>query len=89
MAVCESCHQEMLDRKACTVDRFVLFDGSYRRVRYGGSRRPGGPSTCGDCGVPRGGYHHPGCDLERCPRCRGQIISCGCWEDLEVEGASL
>jgi len=34
--------------------------------------------TCGDCGVAAGQYHHSGCDLEICPRCRGQAISCDC-----------
>lgn len=34
--------------------------------------------TCGACGVEPGGYHHLGCDLARCPRCRQQLISCGC-----------
>jgi hypothetical protein len=33
---------------------------------------------CDDCGVARGGLHHLGCDLQRCPRCTGQLISCGC-----------
>ena len=33
---------------------------------------------CHDCGCPNGGYHHPGCDEEKCPRCGGQLIGCGC-----------
>jgi hypothetical protein len=33
---------------------------------------------CHDCGTPAGGFHHPGCDMERCPFCLGQLISCGC-----------
>jgi len=45
---------------------------------------PRARSRCGDCGVARGGLHHPGCDLQRCPRCRGQLISCGCRFDDEV-----
>jgi len=38
--------------------------------------------TCGDCGVAAGQYHHSGCDLEICPRCRGQAISCNCGDDV-------
>lgn len=36
---------------------------------------------CGDCNVARGGYHHLGCDMQRCPVCRGQLLSCGCHFD--------
>jgi hypothetical protein len=40
---------------------------------------------CHDCNVQIGGFHHPGCDMEECPRCYGQLISCGCIPDPEDE----
>lgn len=31
---------------------------------------------CHDCGVKKGGYHHPGCDWEECPGCHHQMLMC-------------
>ena len=46
-------------------------------------------SPCHDCNTPLGGYHHPGCDNERCPICGGQLISCDCEFDLEEDDKKL
>jgi hypothetical protein len=35
-------------------------------------------SNCGACGVSEGQLHQPGCDMEKCPFCGGQLISCDC-----------
>jgi hypothetical protein len=40
---------------------------------------------CGDCGAPERGYHHLGCDMQACPCCRRQMLSCGCWFDEDAE----
>jgi hypothetical protein len=48
---------------------------------YDSHIKTGKYKRCHDCNVLDGGYHHPGCDMERCPRCGGQLISCGCLDE--------
>lgn len=73
MARCEDCGREMLVAPSCAVAGVTIGRRVYDRIPYGG-----GLDRCGDCGVTRHAVHHPGCDMERCPRCRGQLIMCPC-----------
>lgn len=78
MARCDWCNKEMTsdDIKSCDGNKKVEFpDGvSVAPIPYA----PDENRRCHDCNVAPGGNHHPGCDMERCPRCSGQLISCGC-----------
>ncbi|OOP74116.1 hypothetical protein [Clostridium beijerinckii] len=38
---------------------------------------------CGECEARKGEYHLVGCDMELCPVCHEQVISCGC---IKVDG---
>lgn len=59
----------------------------YDRVRYGNEKEDWGASRqpCHDCGVLTGQLHVVGCDVERCPICDGQAITCDCNYDQDKE----
>jgi len=40
-----------------------------------------------ECGAKYGQYHELGCDLEQCPICRGQLLSCRHGKLFETEQA--
>lgn len=38
-----------------------------------------GQTLCGDCAAHRGQFHALSCDIEQCPRCANQLLSCDCF----------
>jgi len=59
-----------------------LHGKSFRRLRRGTDWPSYSEYPCHDCGIVDGQLHVPDCDMERCPRCFGQLITCGClWDE--------
>jgi hypothetical protein len=62
---------------------FIRIDDKvYEKIRHRDSR------PCGDCAVLAGQIHVPNCDMERCPICKGQFLTCGCLEEGNFEDLS-
>lgn len=77
MAPCDYCHQEMTTAAECTDSTLLTFKDDrthYARIPYPADQQ----TRCHDCNVLPGRLHHPGCDMELCPKCGGQLISCDC-----------
>jgi hypothetical protein len=87
------------DYTRAQIEKTVLLTGKrYRRIRFGKEPLWEGASEedaalwqeaikrpCHDCGVIRGELHLEGCDVEHCPRCKGQFLGCPCRTDEDDE----
>ena len=76
MVKCTDCKKEMQKATTCDKNAIVVNGEVYlRNTEWFGSG-----NRCHDCGIvnKKGNIHHFGCDMERCPRCGRQLISCNC-----------
>jgi hypothetical protein len=67
----------------CSIETVGIGGQSRDRVRYGQETVDNGyyhglPEFCPDCHTPKGGVHHPGCNLEQCPVCGWHLDFCLC-----------
>lgn len=84
MAKCKYCKRDMLKSYGCSIAQIELKDGTYERIKYGDESKEfnlQSKGRCSDCGAKKGYYHHLKCDVEQCPSCKGQLLSCNCSED--------
>lgn len=81
-AICKICNGDMLKVNGCKPSTFIFEGRAYSRVKVGDAgdfhEDDSTDSRCSDCGAKYGYYHHEGCDCERCPVCKGQLLSCEC-----------
>ena len=75
MTLCGSC-KDMGEEHSCKVKTLDIDGKKYKR----NSTYFDKGENCHDCFVDNktGNVHHVGCDMERCPKCKDQIISCKC-----------
>lgn len=88
--ICEGCNREMLNitTRTCVENKVITYaDGvtlaavPYKNPYFSDREDP--DHRCHDCGIALGGFHHTFCDMEECPRCGGQLLSCDCPKEYD------
>lgn len=70
--------------------KYLIQGKLYDPIRFGDEDEDWGSSigedpTCGDCGCHVGEIHKDNCDIERCPACGLQMLSCDCGVVYKIE----
>ena len=70
------------------MDKYLIKGKLYDPILFGDEDEDwvgdGENPTCGDCGCKVGEQHLEHCDIERCPCCGGQMLSCDCGEVVHL-----
>lgn len=81
-AICTRCNRDMLATPGCD---HVTYDFEYvllTALRFGTDDDKADwadkDGRCPDCGCKVGEFHHESCDVEVCPNCGDQMLSCEC-----------
>jgi ppGpp synthetase/RelA/SpoT-type nucleotidyltranferase len=74
-------------KSAQEITHYEIGGTDHRRVAFGDEPDEWGANRgpCHDCAAIKGQFHVVGCDVERCPACGGQVISCDCPYDEDPE----
>jgi hypothetical protein len=76
---CAYCHRNASAGEGCTTDTITFPDGVVKEaIAHGEGELRYVVERCPGCGVAPGGYHHPFCPEEECPRCGHRLMKCGC-----------
>ncbi|GMT48643.1 MAG: hypothetical protein IEMM0008_0182 [bacterium] len=74
-------------RESQLLTHYIINGKEYERVKYDDEKDNWSVNDvpCHDCGVLKGQFHVDGCDVEECPACKGQVISCECLDNDDEE----
>lgn len=85
MAKCDICKRDMVTAHGCVEHHYVHKEKRVQAIKFGSPKERfpvDKDEVCHDCNARFGQYHHPGCDMETCPVCGGQLLSCGCFGEV-------